>query len=295
MTNSRRYLTHAAATIAAVATLYFVAAYVIVPALWARYEHQPGLAARPMLTVTAQGIPGDPLNVGLVGSRAEIVRAMTRAGWHPADPITLRTSLEIGVSVVLDRAYADAPVSSLFYDGRRQDLAFEKPVGRSPTHRHHVRLWLALASGVEGREVWLGAASYDRSVGLSYDTGQITHHIDADLDAERAFVIRSLADTGGLEATYPIWGIGPTLNGRNGGGDFYFTDGEVIVGIVNPKLESIATPASNPAPAVSARHRLWSAVIAVGRFLRILPQPHREGTSSYRDGHTGRAITTSRA
>jgi len=40
-----------------VVALYLLAAYVVLPALWSDYEHQPGLAARPMVTVTAQGIP----------------------------------------------------------------------------------------------------------------------------------------------------------------------------------------------------------------------------------------------
>ena len=64
---------------------------VLLPLLWRHYEHQQGLAAKPMITETADGIPGDPLNVGLVGDEAEVHRIMLAAGWHPADPITLRT------------------------------------------------------------------------------------------------------------------------------------------------------------------------------------------------------------
>src|SRR6185503_10845435 len=125
-----------------------------------------------------EGIPGDPINVGLVGSRREIVAALTRAGSHPADPITLKSSLESGVDVVLRRPYADAPVSSLFYEGRQQDLAFEMAATRSPAKRHHVRFWLTKERDTTGRELWVGSSTFDRSVGLSHDTGQITHHID---------------------------------------------------------------------------------------------------------------------
>src|SRR5688572_18107538 len=106
-----------------------------------------------MTTVTAQGIPGDPLNVGLVGSRAEVVKAWKSAGWYPADAITLGTSIEIVGSVLLHRPYSGAPVSDLFYEGRPQDLAFEKPVGGSADQRHHVRLWLILGKGMEHRPV----------------------------------------------------------------------------------------------------------------------------------------------
>jgi hypothetical protein len=48
-----------------------------------------------MLTSTARRIPGDPINVGLVGTREEIISSFHIAGWYPADPTTLRTSAEI--------------------------------------------------------------------------------------------------------------------------------------------------------------------------------------------------------
>ena len=70
-----------------------------------------------------------------------MVQAMLGSGWDAADPITLKSSIRIASSVLRDRPYVDAPVSSLFVFGRKQDLAFEKPVGESASHRHHVRFW----------------------------------------------------------------------------------------------------------------------------------------------------------
>lgn len=258
---------------------YLLIAYVILPAAWSHYEHQPGLAHRPMTTETRQGIPGDPLNVGLVGSKDEVVRAMRAAGWHPADAITRESSIRIGVSVVFDRPYPDAPVSNLFYEGRHQDLAFEREAGRSADRRHHVRFWTVLDSGAEGRQVWLGSASFDKGVGLSHDTWQVTHHIDPDLDAERDFVIASLSNVHALQSTYQVSGIGPTLAGRNGGGDPYYTDGEITVGILDARQDfrSAGSTASTPPqalpspPAVVARGVIWRAIIAAGRFLHLLP------------------------
>ena len=101
---------------------YVAISYLILPATWSRIEHQPGLSKRGMVTSTAQGIPGDPINVGLIASREDVVSAFHEAGWYPADPITLRTSLEIIGSVMLDRPYKAAPVSPLFFEGRREDL-----------------------------------------------------------------------------------------------------------------------------------------------------------------------------
>ena len=58
-----------------------------------------------MVTRTAQGIPGDPLNVGLIGDNSDVLCAMHAAGWYPADRITLNSSIEIIGSVLLDRPY----------------------------------------------------------------------------------------------------------------------------------------------------------------------------------------------
>ena len=165
--------------------------------------------------------------MGLVGDEAEVHRIMLASGWHPADAITLRSSIAIAGSVVLDRPYDAAPVSTLFYDGRGQDFAFEKAIGSSADRRHHVRLWLVLAKGEEGRPVWLGAATRDQGVGLSHYTGQITHHIAADIDAERNALLVDLTTSRTVTALYKVSGVGPTLFGRNGEGDRYFTDGEL--------------------------------------------------------------------
>ena len=42
-------------------------------------------------------------------------------------------------------------MSTLVYDGRRQDLAFEKPVGDNPRKRHHVRFWRSMELDAGGR------------------------------------------------------------------------------------------------------------------------------------------------
>lgn len=265
-------------TIVTALALYLMTAYWVLPALWYDYEHQPGLAGHTMVTATAQGIPGDPLNIGVVSSKAQLAYAFTLAGWKPADAITLRSSVEIGVSVVLDRPYPDAPVSSLYLNGRRQDLAFELPVGTSADRRHHVRLWHILDKGVEGHGVWLGAASFDRSAGLSHDTLQITHHIEPDLDHERDFVIASLSRTGSVTQTYQVTGAGPTMNGRNGEGDRYYTDGEITIAVLNPTLDPKSPPAGAVTPVQTTsttqaiKHRIWTALLAAARAFGLIPE-----------------------
>jgi LssY C-terminus len=253
---------HAAQLFLFVVTAYTLLAYLVLPAVWTHHEHQKRLAGLPMVTLTAQGIPGDPINVGLVGDTKDVLCAMQAAGWYPADPVTLRSSIEIAGSVLLDRPYRDAPVSPLYYLGRREDLAFEKPVGSSADHRHHVRFWKVLESGEEKRPVWLGDATFDRSVGVSHYTGAITHHIAADIDAERKLLAADLEAAGMVEARYQVTGIGPTLAGRNGGGDLYYTDGEVWILRLVEACQKRTSPADIiPSPAATEiKDQIWQGI-----------------------------------
>jgi hypothetical protein len=260
---SRRSRTRIAViTVAAILCSYGILAYILLPLAWTHYEHQRGLAGLTMVTRTAQGIPGDAINVGLVGSKEDVLCAMHAAGWYPADPITLRSSLAIVGSVVLDRPYRDAPVSTLFYQGRAEDLAFEKPDGTSADRRQHVRFWEVLKRGDEGRPVWLGSATFDRGVGLSHLTAQVTHHIAPDIDAERNQLTADLKTAKVVEAIYEVSGVGPTLNGRNGEGDRYYTDGEIkisrLVEGCNARAET-AVELNNP-PLVDMKNATWEAI-----------------------------------
>jgi hypothetical protein len=253
---------HAAQLFLFIVMAYTLLAYLILPAVWTHYEHQKRLADLPMVTLTAQGIPGDPINVGLVGETKDVLCAMQAAGWYPADPVTLRSSIEIAGSVLLDRPYRDAPVSPLYYLGRREDFAFEKPVGSSADHRHHVRFWKVLEAGQEKRPVWLGDATFDRSVGVSHYTGAITHHIDADIDAERKLIAGDLEAAGMVEARYQVTGVGPTLAGRNGGGDLYYTDGEVWILRLVEACQKRTSPADIiPSPAATEiKDQIWQGI-----------------------------------
>ena len=249
-------------TLLAVLLGYVSLAYIVLPTFWRHYEHQRPLATLSKVTRTAQGIPGDPINVGLIGDTKEVLCAMNFAGWFPADPVTFRSSIEIAGSVLLDRAYPYAPVSNLFYLGRREDLAFEKPSGKSPDRRHHVRFWKVLDRGQENRPVWLGAVTFDRGVGVSHFTGAITHHIDADIDAEREKLATDLENAGMVTAKYQVTGVGPTLTGRNGGGDLYYTDGEVwIMRLVEDcrKQDGNVTIMPSP-PATELKDQIWRSI-----------------------------------
>jgi len=212
---------------------YLVFAYLVMPIDWTWYlRRHPSLEDIPGVTLAAHGIPGDPLNVALVGTEDEVKKALLAAQWYPADPLTLRSCLAIAADTVLKRSYDQAPVSSLYLWGRKEDLAFEQPVGDNPRHRHHVRFWRSEKTDRDGRPVWVGAATYDERVGFSHTTGQITHHISPNVDADRDYLVRCLEEAGGLSETCFVDNFHKIREGRNGGGDPWHTDGRLIVGVI---------------------------------------------------------------
>lgn len=212
--------------------LYLAVAYLALPTAWRVVERRhPALADAPRITRTKNGIPGDPLNIALVATESELHRGVLAAGWLPADPITLESSLRIAADSVFRRSYPEAPVSNLYVWGRKQDLAFEQAAGNDPRKRHHVRFWRSDRLESDGRPLWMGAATFDAHVGFSHTTGQITHHIASDVDAERDKLLADLQRAGRLSAVEWDDGFQPQHRGRNGGGDRWVTDGRLPIAI----------------------------------------------------------------
>jgi hypothetical protein len=219
-----------------VAVVYVLAAYIVAPMAWKAYaHHRPSFDDNPRITQTGDGHPGDPLNVSLIGTKQQVETIMKAAKWNPAAALGLKSDLKIAEDTVLSRPDVEAPVSNLFLFGRKEDLAFEQPVGDNPRQRHHVRFWKTGKDNDEGRPIWIGSASYDERVGLSHTTGQITHHIAPDVDKERDHVFENLKQTGELSETYTVDDFHEKREGRNGGGDRWFTDGALFVGVIADK------------------------------------------------------------
>ena len=210
-------------------TFWSVVAYLVVPRLWTAYfEHAKPLPDVERVTHTSDGHPGDPVNIALEGREDDVIKAMLAAGWYPADPVTLSSSVRIAVDTVMRRADDAAPVSPLYLFGRKQDLAFEQPVAGGPRHRHHVRFWRwnQLRGGLP---VWFGAITYDERAGLSYTTGQVTHHIGPDVDAERDRISAELMSARWASGVEWIDDFHRQHEGRNGGGDLWRTDRRLAV------------------------------------------------------------------
>lgn len=235
----------------AIAVTYGLAAYVILPRAIRVGVYILNRGHVPSYTITGDGLPGDPVNLALIGTMEQLREAFAASGWSEADPLSLASSWRMVRTFVLNEPYPTAPFSTLYLFGRGQDVGFQLPIGDSPRKRHHVRFWgLPLEHAVESMDqpafwlaaphpaagapaLWVGAGTRDTGLSLTRLSFQITHATDADTDDERSFII------GDLERHGAIGNVREHLPGERvsiGRINRYVTDGLVAVAeLTEPK------------------------------------------------------------
>lgn len=189
---------------------YLVTAYVIAPACVRVYRILRPANHLPLYCITPDGFASDPLNIGIIATRYDLVKAMQKAGWYVADKHSLKNLVRQGLSTVYGWTYNNAPVSNLYLFGRKQDIAFEIPIEGAPGSRHHVRFWATTYKKDspidihaidwhhrrehvrDDKLLWVGAASKDVGIGFIRHNLQITHMIDPDTNSEREKIVGQL-------------------------------------------------------------------------------------------------------
>jgi hypothetical protein len=76
---------------------------------------------------------------------------------------------------------------------------------------------------------WLAAGTYDRSIGISFFTLQVTHRIDRDTDKERDHIVSTLVTGNPAASVELIENFSTGYHHMNGGGDAIVTDGDLPV------------------------------------------------------------------
>jgi hypothetical protein len=237
----------------ALASTYAAAAYLILPRAIRLGTHILNRGRVPAYTLTGDGLPGDPVNLILIGAFDELRSAFALAGWTEADPLGLGSSWRMACAFILNRSYPSAPFSTLFLFDRGQDIGFQRSIDDSPRKRHHVRFWgLSIARGEETldtaafwlasgrpaaseRAMWVGAATKDVGLSLTRLSFQVTHATDADTNAEREFLVGVLTEHGGIgPVRYHRPGDRLTLGAVNR----YVSDGLVALAELRPQSQS---------------------------------------------------------
>lgn len=249
------WVDHELPSILALSVTYALAAYVILP-----YVVRMGLKVLqhrhvPRYTITGDGLPGDPVNLALIGTLDELREGFAKAGWQKADPLSLSSAWRMAKTFVLNQPYPTAPFSTLFLFGRGQDIGFQKAIGDSPRKRHHVRFWAKPLADTEkvddyfwlntdrpeenARALWVGAGTKDTGLSLTWLTFQMTHATDSDTNAERNYVMTALKDSGVI-GVVDMYEAGDRLGA--GPVNHYVTDGAVAVAELSEDRKETQAP-----------------------------------------------------
>ncbi len=174
-------------------------------------------------------VPGDPFNVLLLGTAAEIDSAFRAASWLPTQKRSFLSVTREVTAAIASRPAITAPVSTQYFEGRPQDLAYEL-AGPNVRIRHHIRIWLLDSLSL----VWVGAANKDVGVIFKPWEPQATHRIESHIDWERDRVVHDLEASGCGDLLDYMRLPGAVTEGRNVSGQKVVSDGRTAVVRLRP-------------------------------------------------------------
>lgn len=154
----------------------------------------------------------------------------------------------------------------------------------------------------------MAAGTYDKSVGLSLFTFQITHKIDENIDIERDYIVKTVSEANKKALVTLLKDFSAGYHSRNGGGDMIETDGDLpILELAKIEAEQAKTVQSGvimdatiheerPEAHDNLLHELWSRrppqvvigstlvalallVVAIGSIIDLFDLPTIVGAS----------------
>jgi hypothetical protein len=173
--------------------------------------------------------PGDMVNILIVGTEDEMVKAFTTAAWVQVDKSVESTVLS-GLMATFDKKdYLTMPMSTLYLFDRPQDYGFAhaEPV-RVIMSRNHLRVWKSPYQ-VSGRPLWCVAATHDIGFERDQRNNGVTHKIDPAIDGEREFVNQTLSGTGLVSARGHVVPAHPLTTAKTATGGEFHSDGRILV------------------------------------------------------------------
>jgi LssY-like putative type I secretion system component LssY len=176
-----------------------------------------------------QGNPGDMVNFAIIGTQEQVQKAFTAAGWTAVDKTTQDAIVHGLLATLSHEAYTEMPMSTLYLFGRPQDLSFARgsPLAVAAI-RHHLRVWKSTET-VDGQELWVGSATHDNGFEKDQRNGNVTHHIDPNIDIERDFIEQSFAAAGVLGGAAYVTPDDPLRTALTATGGSFHSDGRIVV------------------------------------------------------------------
>lgn len=236
-------------SILALALTYGIAAYIILPRAVRAGLKILQRKRVPRFTITGDGLPGDPVNLVLIGTLQQLQAAFAIAGWSEADRLSVASSWRMIRAFLFNSSYPTAPFSTLYLYGRGQDIGFQKAIDDSPRKRHHIRFWASSPARAEAtvgtadfwrntdrppdnaHVLWVGAGTKDTGFSLTQLTFQITHATDADANAERDYIVSDLRNN---RAIGDVMSYKPGQHLPVERVNHYVTDGHITVASLAP-------------------------------------------------------------
>jgi hypothetical protein len=175
------------------------------------------------------GKPGDMVNVLIVGTQDQMVKAFTTAEWVQVDKTVQNTVLNAVMESVEKKDYLTMPMSTLFLFNRPQDYGFAhaEPV-KVAMSRNHLRVWKSPYE-IDGRPLWCVAATHDIGFERDQRNNGLTHKIDPAIDGEREYVNGTLSGTGLVIQRDHVTPADPLTTAKTATGGEFHSDGRIVV------------------------------------------------------------------
>jgi len=173
--------------------------------------------------------PGDMVNILIVGTEEEMVKAFTAAEWVKVDKSVENTVLAGLIDTIKKKDYLTMPMSTLYLFDRPQDYGFAhaEPV-LVIMSRNHLRVWKSPYQ-VMGQPLWCVAATHDIGFERDKRNNGVTHKIDPAIDGEREYVNQTLSGTGLVAARGHVLPAQPVTEAKTATGGGFHSDGRILV------------------------------------------------------------------
>jgi hypothetical protein len=175
------------------------------------------------------GDPGDMVNFLLIGSQDAMEKVFTNAGWVKVDTNVKETVLHGFLESISKESDLTMPMSPLYLFGRQQDYgwAHAEPISVVAS-RNHLRIWKAPFE-MNGRTLWVGAATHDVGFEKDQRNNGLTHKIDPNIDLERDYVEKTLTSTGLVAEVTHVLPANPMQEAKTATGGSFHSNGQVLV------------------------------------------------------------------